>query len=373
MALLEEGNPATEVHDATRAELDAAAYLASLQTSDARSVETYERIGERQDRRIRWRIAAAAAAAILIGGVALALLNQGEAEVPVVTEPPTPTTESPTSTTMEDAVGSGLSGYWSGARLTLHLEDGNYHIIESGLVTDSGNYETVDLGELTLRTLEDSARCAAGQTGTYQVDMTGGGLELDPISDECESRGIPRTRSSFTPTDPFPIPDSALDVVRPWSATAFTPGRYETTLFQPMFTFVLPPEWRSPAPEFAFNFGMERSPAWLVFNTQSADTVEERVAFYQEHESVMAGEPQAVEIGGVEAVTFNFNVTESLDLFLVAGGSGEATPGETVRVWVVEVEGTVVTIWFGSTRPTFDAMLEDGDAIVGSILWGEVG
>jgi hypothetical protein len=66
----------------------------------------------------------------------------------------------------------------------------------------------------------------------------------------------------------------------------------------------------------------------------------------------------------------NFNVTENLGLFRVAGGSGQATPGETVRVWVVEVEGTVVTIWFGSTRPTFDAMVEDADAIVGSIVWG---
>lgn len=373
MALLEEGNPATEVHDAAWADMDAAAYLASLQTSDARLIELDERIGEGWHRQIGWRIVAVAAAVILIGGVALALLYQVEEDVPVITEPPTPTTEPLTPTTVEDAVGSGLSGYWSGARLALHLEDGDYHIVESDLVTDSGTYEIGDGGELTLRTLEDSARCEAGQTGTYQFGMTGEGLDLDPISDECESRGIPRTGSSFTPTDPFPIPGSALDVARSWSAAASTPGRYETTVFQPMFTFVLPPDWRSPAPELEFNFGMERSPAWLVFNTQSSDTVAERVAFYQEEETVLAGEPRTVEIGGVGAVTFDFNVTESLDLFLVAGGSGEATPGETVRVWIVEVEGTVVTIWFGSTRPTFDAMVEDADAIIDSIVWGEAG
>lgn len=371
MALLEEGNPATEVHDAAWADMDAAAYLSSLPTSDARSVELDERIGEVRDGPISWRIAAAAAAAILIGGIALALLNQGEDDVPVITAPSTPTTVSPTSTTVEDAVGGGLSGYWSGASLTLHLGASDYHIVQSGLVTDSGTYETDELGELTLRTLEDSARCEAGQTGTYRFDMTGDRLELEPITDECESRGIPRTGSSFTPREQFPIPESALDAVRPWSATAFAPGRYETTVFQPMFTFVLPPGWRSPAPEFENNFGMERSPAWLVFNTQSTDTVEERVAFYQENEIVIAGEPRTVEMGGVEAVTFDFNVTENLGLFRVAGGSGEATPGETVRVWLVEVEGTVVTIWFGSTRPTFDAMVEDADAIVGSIVWGE--
>jgi hypothetical protein len=76
------------------------------------------------------------------------------------------------------------------------------------------------------------------------------------------------------------------------------------------------------------------------------------------------------EFRTVEVNRNNFNVTENLGLFRVAGGSGEATPGETVRVWVVEEEGTVVTIWFGSTRPTFDAMVEDADAIVGSIVWG---
>jgi hypothetical protein len=76
------------------------------------------------------------------------------------------------------------------------------------------------------------------------------------------------------------------------------------------------------------------------------------------------------EFRTVEVNRNNFNVTENLGLFRVAGGSGEATPGETVRVWVVEEEGTVVTICFGSTRPTFDAMVEDADAIVGSIVWG---
>lgn len=50
----------------------------------------------------------------------------------------------------------------------------------------------------------------------------------------------------------------------------------------------------------------------------------------------------SVEIGGFDGVTFDFNVTNNVNLFRVSGGSGEATPEETVRAWIVDVDGTVV-------------------------------
>ncbi len=81
----------------------------------------------------------------------------------------------------------------------------------------------------------------------------------------------------------------------------------------------------------------------------------------------------SVEIGGFDGVTFDFNVTNNVNLFRVSGGSGEATPEETVRAWIVDVDGTVVTIFFGSTRSTFASLVEDGNAVVASIVWGDAG
>lgn len=377
MALLEEGNPATEVdvaawsdvNVAAWSDIDASTYLATLQdqiTPPDASLDDWRWWAD-------WRFATATVALVLMGVAAWFLMNQDGDEAPVVTEPP-PSTTSPTATTTPESPDSELAGFWSGTRLTIHLGESEYHILEGGLVTDSGTYEVGDAGELTVRTLERTATCQAGESGEYRVSFTSGSMNIDPIADECGDRRISLTRSSLTPTDDIPIPDSALDVARPWNQGVLFPGRYATTVFQPGFAFELPPGWSSaPAPELESAFAMDRPQAWLVFLALGSDTVEERVAFFRDHDNVSAGEPVSVEIGGFDGVTFDFNVTNNVNLFRVSGGSGEATPEETVRAWIVDVDGTVVTIFFGSTRSTFASLVEDGNAVVASIVWGDAG
>lgn len=366
MALLEEGNPAAEVDFADWPDVEGPGYLASIK--DQRRPTNLPMEGRPQwvDR----RLAVAAVALIVLGVVAVLLLREGADEIPVVTNPP-PSTTLPESTTTPDSPATQLTGFWSGARLTLHLGEGEFQIIEGGLVTDRGTYELGESGGLTLMTTTQTARCQAGQSGQYQTSFSDDVLEVDPVGDECDNRRLSFVGSSFMAAEEVPIPESALDVVRPWSQGALIPGRYATTVFRMGFSFVLPPRWGSvPAPEQASSFGIDRSPAWMVFLALGDDTVEEGAASLRSQEGVTAGEADSVEIGGLEGVTFDFNVSQPVSLFRVAGGSGEATPEETIRVWLVDVDGTVVTIFFGSTKLTFDSHVEDGDAVVDSIVWG---
>jgi len=367
MALLEEGNPATEVDGTVWSSVDAPSYLAALQDHRTGFIPPLVN-------RPGWmdgRFAVAALVLFFVGVAALFLLRPNAEEAPVVSNPPTSTT-APEPTTTTELSNSELSGFWTGARLTLHFGEGEYHIVEGGLVTDSGTYEVSVSGELELRTPQTTARCQAGESGIYRISFTAEGLDFDPIADECDSRRLFLLTVSFTRSAEIAIPDSALDVVRPWSQGALTPGRYATTVFRAAFSFVLPPRWRSaPATEQQSAFAIERSEAWLVFLTLGDDTVEDRVASLSDQDNVRAGDTEKVEIGGFEGVTFDFNVTETVSLFRVTGGSGEATPEETIRAWVVDVEGTVVTIYFGSPRLTFGSLVEDGNTVVDSIIWGD--
>jgi hypothetical protein len=369
MALLEEGNPATRVDDAAWKDMGAPEYLSRLRESEPSDLVEVDEGGLSRTTQVR-RIATAAAVFVLVAGLVMVLLTNDNEEAPVVTNPPTPTTLLQTPTTISTNPGDRLEGFWAGSRLTIHFTEDEYQIIEDNVVTDSGRYEFREPGSLTLITTEDSARCGAGQVGDYSVDINGGAAVLIPEEEECPTRGISRTGSSFEATEAFEIPQSALSETRTWSADASSPGLYQTTTFQPQVTFKLPPNWRSPAPDTESTFGMENSPAWMVFSTLSTDTLTERVSFLEGHENINIVSTESTEVGGMEAVKLDFTVSSDITLVLTTGLTGTATPEEKIQAWVVDVQGSVTTIFFGSTRPTFDSRAQDAATIIDSIVWG---
>ena len=368
MALLEEGDPATRVEDEVWKDMDASAYLSSLRIGRSPDLD------ELRDRRQRptkgRRVAAVAAVVTLLAGLAVVLLARSNEAPPAATNPPTPSTLLPTPTTVPAEPGASLERFWKGTRMTIHLGDGEYQIIEDDAVTDHGIYDFREPGRLTLITTGDTARCSAGDAGEYMVEMGDGSLLLVPVEDDCVARGISRTGSSFEVTDPFEVPESALSETRAWSATASSPGLYTTTVFQPTVTFVLPPRWRSPAPDVEFNFGMERPPGWMVFNTQGSESLSERVGGLEGDVAINVIETNSVSVGGKEAVRLDFTVSSEVTLILTTGLTGVATPDEKVRAWIVDVDGAIVSIFFGSTRANFDSMAEDAQTIIDSIVWG---
>ena len=106
MALLEEGNPATEVPETAWSETNAAAYLATLEQRssevtqlDTRPQRTRTEPTSQKQPPMRWLVAAAV---IILAGVAFLLTNLGSDEPPVVTDPPPTTVPEVTSTTIPE-------------------------------------------------------------------------------------------------------------------------------------------------------------------------------------------------------------------------------------------------------------------------------
>ena len=98
MALLAEGNPATEHGEHAWSHLDAAAYLATLHERSSEMVQLKTRNPVTVNRGARWAPVLVGALLIVILGTALVLISQGTEDSPVVTAPST-TAAQPTTTT----------------------------------------------------------------------------------------------------------------------------------------------------------------------------------------------------------------------------------------------------------------------------------
>lgn len=101
LALFEEGNPVPDIEGVEKIGLDAAAYLATLQTRSSAMTQTRtESVEEKVSKPIMRWVAAAAVAVVL--GVILILTGQNSQETPPVDEPVpvVPTTAAPTPTTV---------------------------------------------------------------------------------------------------------------------------------------------------------------------------------------------------------------------------------------------------------------------------------
>jgi hypothetical protein len=86
LALFEEGNPIPDLDGLEPIEIDAAAYLATLEqrSSQVTQVDTKQKDQEKKKTvRQRWLVAAVV---IILAGIALVLVNQGD-ETPVATQP----------------------------------------------------------------------------------------------------------------------------------------------------------------------------------------------------------------------------------------------------------------------------------------------
>ena len=98
MTLFAEANPVPDLEKLDLVEVEAATYLATLNTRSSEMTKTQIPRPEESERRVPAAAIAVLAAAAVILGVALVLLNQSE-EPPVATDPAPVTTTAPTPTT----------------------------------------------------------------------------------------------------------------------------------------------------------------------------------------------------------------------------------------------------------------------------------
>ncbi len=196
MALLEEGNPATEIPEAAWAGTTASDYLATLNTRSSnvtlleprQTEETRERT-----RSVRW---IAAAIAVVVIGVTAFLISQRRQESPVVTEPP------PTTT----GVGESFNGYWESQSQKLVIDGDSYWVIEEGGLVDTGEFRSP--GSLFFTSGADSTSCTKGMVGIGHVEWADDGESFTTrlVSMDCASGFAFGDR--FVRTDPFEIPNT---------------------------------------------------------------------------------------------------------------------------------------------------------------------
>jgi hypothetical protein len=196
MALLEEGNPATEIPESAWAGKTASAYLAALNTRSS-NVTRLEPKQTRQmrerERPFRW---IAAAIAVVVIGVAAFLIYQRSQESPVVTEP-TPTTIG--------AVGS-FDGYWESESQKLVIDGDTYWVIEDDGLVDTGEFRSGV--SLYFTSSADSPSCAEAMVGIADVDWAEDGQSFNTrlVSTDCPSGFA--FGDQFTRVGQFEIPET---------------------------------------------------------------------------------------------------------------------------------------------------------------------
>ena len=195
MALLEEGNPATEISESAWAGTTASAYLATLnaRSSNVTRLDTkHTEEMKKPGRPVGW-IAAAVAAVVI--GVAAFLIFQRAQESPVVTAPPTTV-----------GVGGSFNGYWESESQRLVIDGDTYWVIEDGGLVDTGEFKSGV--SLYFTSSAESPSCGEAMVGIGDVDWAEDGQSFSTrlVSTDCASGFAFNDR--FTRTDPFNIPDT---------------------------------------------------------------------------------------------------------------------------------------------------------------------
>ena len=363
-ALMADANP---VPDYEQIELAAkgAAYLATLDQRSSKVAQLDTRPTEQQDQKrqlMPWL--AAAVAAVVLGAVALLLVNQGNDDTPPATSP-SPSTVPASLESFEEI--------WATGGVEVQFKGAAYVISEGGSRSDSGQWAFQD-GEITLTSGADSEDCSSGAVGVYEYafvdDQT---LTLTGLSDECTTRPglsantITLTLEANTDTGD-PDWDATTVFVSPEGPSGIAPGEYRTARFSLPFRFELDAGWTS--------FLQERSDALSLASLNPDTHVEvhlfepatvlETLDFFDRPELNMSPAAE-VTIDGASGYTVILDPSEQAVLFndLLDGAYG-VVPGSQYWLWVVDVNGTPVTIVHQFTD---DDGLTKGSDLIRRIDW----
>ena len=125
---------------------------------------------------------------------------------------------------------------------------------------------------------------------------------------------------------------------------AGVPTTFESTQFEPPVTFQLPGGWRAEdQPEMIQAFSGDNEAYAVTFEaTPEGGDVTARVEQMRGTAQLDAQEPQEVTVAGHEALLFEATPQVPVQ---IEGSEYFALRGSALRVWVVDVEGTLVTIF----------------------------
>jgi hypothetical protein len=177
---------------------------------------------------------------------------------------------------------------------------------------------------------------------------------------------VPSASPSLEPTaEASPSPDPAAEREHeigwaiPFSIT--TPGTWRP---DPM----LPSTPRT----LAFAAGVDR---WLVFHRPDADTVDAALDVLRSRSTLSLTDPAPVDIGGAQGVVFDLSLADDaapdeVTLFEDPSlGAWSIERGRPNRIWLVDVDGTILMIVTDAPAGAFDTFVATADAALATLEW----
>jgi hypothetical protein len=138
------------------------------------------------------------------------------------------------------------------------------------------------------------------------------------------------------------------------------PQEFESSEFEPPLAFTLPAGWR-----ISEDFGVQAyrgdTDRWaLTFESEAdAGTVADNVEAMRGSTDFIAKEPEPATIGGYEGLTFEAEVENNAS---IDGSMYFGVRHSQMRIWVVDVDGTLVRIFAEAGAQRKDLRDPEGDA-----------
>lgn len=403
LELFARDNPIPDVDELDLADLESAAYLATLErrSSEVTQLDTEQQTQQSDGRRLTWLVAAAIAVVIL--GLALVLANLWASENPEPVDEPTPTTiAESTPTTIADTTPSTaaeaevdpLEGEWDLGATTIKFEGDQYEIYQSGVSTDWGTWSRPFLQEnnpfaIMIVSSSDTEICSEGDEAIieYGFDFGPDILAIAVPEDTCGDRGLGSVPSEEIM---FPVQysrlgteltgdadwDSTTVFVSPRSEEVIPEGEYRTTRFEVPFKFTLQGDWVSFLPQSVGTVQVSSNDTPeldFVFKNFETETVNDTVEFFTSRPELRASEPVQVTVAGAQGVTFRLDPESLVTVFSDESGAMPDDVGfPTVDIWVLDVGGNPVAI---VVRQSDDGAMVNamGQPLLDSIVWKDMG
>jgi hypothetical protein len=173
-------------------------------------------------------------------------------------------------------------------------------------------------------------------------------------------------------------PSSAPATETPLSPGPLEPGRYTTTQFEPRIALTLGSGWTELFADDSDEVAFERSgPAFLGItrvtcviapsNGREADAPSDLAAWLSEHYALQLGSTAEVTVAGLPGTMLEGIVAQTVEMFAYPAGNLRVVAGERIRYYILELDGSELTIVVMGSPSVSDALIAEAESIVDSL------
>jgi hypothetical protein len=155
------------------------------------------------------------------------------------------------------------------------------------------------------------------------------------------------------------------------------PGRYTTTQFEPRIALTLGSGWTELFADDSDEVALERPGAFMGItrvtcviapsNGREADVPSDLAAWLSEHYALQVGSTAEVTVAGLPGTMLEGIVAQSVEMFAYPTGNMRVVAGERIRYYILELDGSELTIVVMGSPTGFDALIAEVESIVDSL------